>query len=956
MKTTPSALSPLEAYEALMLFARRRGEGALRLAMHAAVPQSFRPDLLHLLKLNFLPRELHDPAAESDVLFSPLCEEVGRGYFEFGPHVRSLLLDNLAANYAADRTPRIARVANFLLFYVEHAERRAAGGLDRLRRDYLEVQRWVALAFLDPDDAARQLAAALKGTSPAGGEFAARLRLGGLASALSSPLVKYRHVLNYAAGLQALEAGDHARAQTLLSGLGDEQLNVGGILLRPASDLLRDYNVQRPEPPPTETVSTPEPSHAKPPKVRIFLSYAREDRERVEEAYRRLRELGHEPWVDFASVQPGEPWEEAVRAASENADAVIFFLSQNSSRKIGHLQRQIRYALMRMEESNFLIIPALLEPSEIPPELASYNAVDLSSEEGWRRLEEALDWVLKPTAPRSEDEEREEKIKYLESLAGSDDPQALETLADAIWSVDDSRARLAAVRALSRGSSERALEALLAAAGDVDAEVAMTAAKALAGAGVNAVLIFGFFGTDHVENREVLSEELRRRGYVPLLFPFTRPLIHDTAAIARGAAPITRFAVADLTAPPEIRDELGGMLEIFLSQTSLPLVLIHQGITLSKLPLDLRRQHPSVLPLYSYAGPGELREAFDRAVMEPVSALLHGRQADEAVEDFDALFEDASSLEEAGELETALVGYERAESAAESEEHKLAARKARTDLLEKMERFEEVLKVYEQAIQITPHDEELHLGRARTLERLGLYADAMSNYETAASLARRTSTFFNSAVRRALLGQGRCFIKLGLFGEALALLTESRRPMEEHGHPSDLAELLIYMGQVSTGLHRFDDARRHYEQSLTTYRKLGDRLGEVGALNGLGHLMQISGDVEGAGSALRESLRILRELGDQRGAARALINLGGTLADGGSYVEAEDVLTQASKTLSEVGDKSGEAAAYIALGAMYSKSGRLSEALSAYHLVLELSPDNVDAIHGRDEVMKKMTA
>src|SRR3712207_3328707 len=107
MKTTPSAMGPLEAYEALMLFARRRGEGALRLAMHAAVPQSFRPDLLHLLKLNFLPRELHDPAAEADVLFSPLCEEVGPCYFEFGQHVRTLLLDHLAANYASDRTPRI---------------------------------------------------------------------------------------------------------------------------------------------------------------------------------------------------------------------------------------------------------------------------------------------------------------------------------------------------------------------------------------------------------------------------------------------------------------------------------------------------------------------------------------------------------------------------------------------------------------------------------------------------------------------------------------------------------------------------------------------------------------------------------------------------------------------------------------------------------------------------------
>ena len=58
-------MSPLEAYEALMLFARRRGEGALRLAMHAAVPQSFRPDLLHLLKLNFLPTDFRPGVKEA---------------------------------------------------------------------------------------------------------------------------------------------------------------------------------------------------------------------------------------------------------------------------------------------------------------------------------------------------------------------------------------------------------------------------------------------------------------------------------------------------------------------------------------------------------------------------------------------------------------------------------------------------------------------------------------------------------------------------------------------------------------------------------------------------------------------------------------------------------------------------------------------------------------------------
>ncbi|MFL6336586.1 MAG: TIR domain-containing protein [Pyrinomonadaceae bacterium] len=624
MKMTPSTMSPLEAYEALMLFARRRGEGALRLAMHAAVPQSFRPDLLHLLKLNFLPRELHDAAAEADVLFSPLCEEVGRGYFEFGPHVRTLLLDNLAANYAADRTPRIERVANFLLHYVEQMERRAAGGLDRLWRDYLEVQRWVALAFLDPDAAARQLAAALKGISTPGGEFAARLRLGGLATALSSPLVKYRHVLNYAAGLQALEAGDHARARTLLSGLGDEELDVGGVRLRPASDLLRAYSVQSPEPAPNpEIVPTPEPSHLPAAKPQLFLSYAREDWPRVEKIYSVLQEKGYETRFDI-SLSPTERWDEAVRVAMERADFFIFFLSQNPSNERVQRRAVIDYALMRAADrskSDVFIIPALLEPCEFPQALARYQHVDLSAEGGWAEFEAAIELGLERLrSSGAMSGEFEEKVRALEALAGSDSPGALETLTEAVWTEKDGRVRLAAVNALSKNRSEAALETLLFAAGDEDAEVRRVAAEALAAAEVNAVLIFGFFGTDHVENREVLREELRRRGYDPLVFPYPLPYRSNPAEATHVAAPLARFAIADLTAPAQIQEDIGRLLEIFLSQTGLPLLPIHQGVMLSKLPVELREKYPSVLPIHSYSGPGELREAFDRIVTEPVAA------------------------------------------------------------------------------------------------------------------------------------------------------------------------------------------------------------------------------------------------------------------------------------------------------------------------------------------------
>src|SRR4051812_33956199 len=125
------SLSPLAAYEAVMHFATERGEAALRLALHAAVPQSFHPELLHLLKRNFVPEAGDDPAVEADVLFSPLCEEMGRGFFKFDPQVRALLLENLASNYPSKTSSRITKVADFIISYVDHEERNPAASQDQ---------------------------------------------------------------------------------------------------------------------------------------------------------------------------------------------------------------------------------------------------------------------------------------------------------------------------------------------------------------------------------------------------------------------------------------------------------------------------------------------------------------------------------------------------------------------------------------------------------------------------------------------------------------------------------------------------------------------------------------------------------------------------------------------------------------------------------------------------------
>ena len=197
---------PLRAYEVVMGFAARRGEAAIRLAMHAAVPLTLRAELLHLIRLNFMPEAAGDLAIEADVLFAPFCEDIGNGYFCLGGNARTQLLQGLDPAYPDDLTPRSAQVARFMLDYLQHEHRDVRTGGDRLRSQWIEIERWSALAFAEPELAAGQLATVLA-RATANDEVAARLRLGGLTSALTTPLAHFGELLRYAEGVDALQAG-----------------------------------------------------------------------------------------------------------------------------------------------------------------------------------------------------------------------------------------------------------------------------------------------------------------------------------------------------------------------------------------------------------------------------------------------------------------------------------------------------------------------------------------------------------------------------------------------------------------------------------------------------------------------------------------------------------------------------------------------------------------------------
>jgi hypothetical protein len=157
-------------------------------------------------------------------------------------------------------------------------------------------------------------------------------------------------------------------------------------------------------------VSVPAPA-------RIFLSYARPDREKVENLYRRLSGAGFHPWMDTHDLLPGEVWKRAIRKAIRDSDFFLACLSPQSVSKRGVIQKEIKGALEVWEGnlvSDIYLIPVRLEDCEMPESLEEFQWVDLFAEDGWDRLVQALHVGMERRKPSLE--EGPERVPQRHSL------------------------------------------------------------------------------------------------------------------------------------------------------------------------------------------------------------------------------------------------------------------------------------------------------------------------------------------------------------------------------------------------------------------------------------------------------------------------------------------------------------------------------------------------------------
>ena len=127
--------------------------------------------------------------------------------------------------------------------------------------------------------------------------------------------------------------------------------------------------------------------------LRVFLCHSSEDKRKVRNLCGNLRRDGIDPWLDEERLLPGQDWEQEIRKAVKNSDAVVVCLSNGSINKQGFIQKELRFALDIADEQTdgiIFLIPLKLEECELPDRLKHLHYVELFRPKGYERLLDAL--------------------------------------------------------------------------------------------------------------------------------------------------------------------------------------------------------------------------------------------------------------------------------------------------------------------------------------------------------------------------------------------------------------------------------------------------------------------------------------------------------------------------------------------------------------------------------------
>jgi TIR domain len=128
-------------------------------------------------------------------------------------------------------------------------------------------------------------------------------------------------------------------------------------------------------------------------RLRLFLCHSSGDKPVVRQLCEWLERDGFDPWLDEKKLLPAQRWADVIEDAVRASDVVVVCLSSGSVSKEGFLQREIKFALQVADEKpddTMYIVPARLEPVELPRRFRELQAANLYEPDGYDRLKQSL--------------------------------------------------------------------------------------------------------------------------------------------------------------------------------------------------------------------------------------------------------------------------------------------------------------------------------------------------------------------------------------------------------------------------------------------------------------------------------------------------------------------------------------------------------------------------------------
>ena len=110
--------------------------------------------------------------------------------------------------------------------------------------------------------------------------------------------------------------------------------------------------------------------------------------------YDQLLQEGISPWLDIKKLLPGQNWEAEIEKAFSDSNVIILLLSQKSVSKRGFVQREANDAVERLrykQPTDIYVIPLLLEPCEVPNQIANrLQYIELNTPGAWKQVQASL--------------------------------------------------------------------------------------------------------------------------------------------------------------------------------------------------------------------------------------------------------------------------------------------------------------------------------------------------------------------------------------------------------------------------------------------------------------------------------------------------------------------------------------------------------------------------------------